>query len=923
MKFLFEDQPHQLTAVNAIVDLFDSALMPPRNLLGGAWSAPGAAGHRAFRLDLETLLANTRLIQTREQVPESTELKFLSERDLLGTPTAFPNFSIEMETGTGKTYVYIRTCLRLAQEYGLRKFVIAVHSAAIRAGVLKTFEQTTEHFASVFDGMSYGWGGMSDNSGLDDFLDPSDAVRFLVVMVQSFDKPEKNLLYRTPETIPIWGGSAPRIESLSATQPVVIIDEPQNMESDKRRQAIATLSPLFALRYSATHKNPYNLVHRLDARTAQAKGLVKSIIVKGVAPGRDAGQAFVALLSTSAKGKSDVRATLRVNTPDNETGGVKQTELTVTEGSDLEEETGLNAYAGWIVEEIERDPERITFENGEILDIYVETETDRKSIWRDQLYQTIRAHLSRQAELDKQGVDVKVLSLIFVDHVEDYEGDEAVLPALFDETYTAVCAKFFTAEEHPKPDTVRTAYFARNAKGTAKDVGPGFSSRKAIENKAYDLIIANKEKILIRAEPAAFIFSHSALREGWDNPNVFQACFLRHVRSPIERRQQIGRGLRLAVKESGERLMSRDLNKLTLIVDETFSEFRDALNKEYAAGKGKKDVSESNVPDIENLDSAVEVWLRPAQRDSAAFENLWKRIRYRTRYRVDLSSDALVEAVLAGNSIKELRRIRVTANRVSSGRLRFDEDGRVTTSDGEVSGAQGTQMLRVGSLPDPVRLVEDRLQAAAVPLNLTRTTIRQIIARAPHKDRAIRQPEQWCAVLARAIQDAAIESMVKGIIYELLPEADWWTADLVFTEPVVAYDKPEPDPGAPWRGVVETRADGPNLNTHVIHDSRVERRFGLKLDEDDDVQLFCKLPRRFSIDTPVGRYSPDFAVVVLREGVEQLYLIRETKATLSLKDLDWDEELRIRFAFRHFDAAPESAVHYDHTTDAAGLRLPP
>ena len=925
VKFVFEEQAHQILAIDAVVDLFDSALLLPEDAVGGALAAAGAAGNSGYGFDFDQLLENTRVVQAREGVPIDDDLGFLDIEDMLGNARAFANFSVEMETGTGKTYAYIRTCLQLAEEYGLRKFVIVVHSQAIRVGVLKTFDQTAEHFAEAFPGLSYGWAALGDGSGLDDFVDPSNTVRFLVAMVQAFDRPETNTMYRVPESLPLWGDSARRVEALAELRPVLVIDEPQNMATPNRRKALATLNPLIALRYSATHRERFNLVHRLDARTAQAKGLVKSIAVKGVAPGRDASQAYVALVGIKAARRT-VRAVLRVNVPDPAGDGVVQREIEAQLGDDLENETGLESYRGWIVVDIAREPDRVFFENGEVVDLFEETDTDRRSVWRDQLLQTVRVHFARQAELDRRGEKVKVLSLFFIEAVADYDGDDAVLPALFDEVYVeASVSPSYKGLALSPPEKARAGYFATTAKGAAVDTR-GLSDQRDAEARAYDLIIANKEKILVRSEPTAFIFSHSALREGWDNPNVFQTCFLRHVRSPVERRQQIGRGLRLAVRETGERLKDPELNRLTIVVDESFIEFRDALNREYQEGRTQAPRGQSDrggdPPAVDDADREVHITLRPDQRASAEFEALWERIRYRARYRVDLDSDKLVAAVLASEEIKELRRVRTTANRISSATLRFDKEGQVATSVGETGEAFGAEIVRLGPLPDPVRLVEDRLQSAAIPLNLTRRTIRKVLAGAPYKDRAVKQPEQWCAVIARAIQEVAIEQMVDGIVYEPLSESEWWSADVIFADEFSAYDMPEPDPGAPWRGVVATRGDGPNLYSHVDHDSRVERRFSLKLDDTDEVRLFTKLPRRFTIDTPVGRYSPDFAILVERDGAERLYLVRETKGTRNLKDLDWDEEMRIRFARAHFAAAPSPPVSFDHTTDVDGLRLP-
>ncbi len=924
MKFLFEEQPHQLRAVAAVADTFDGALLPPALPVGDLVAA-GATGHAGYVLDRELLGENLRVVQAREGLKPSTDVLTLDIEDLLGNQASIPTFDVEMETGTGKTYVYIRTCLQLAQEFGLRKFVMVVHSQAIRAGVLKTFEQTRQHFGQVFPALKYGWGALSSSSALDDFLNPSDAPQFLVAMVQSFDRPDTNTLYRAPESMALWG-SGRRIEQLAAMRPVLVVDEPQNMTTDKRKQALATFNPLLMLRYTATLADRFNIVYRLDARTAQEMNLVKSVAVRGVAAARDRNQAFVQLMGMKSIRRKP-HAQLKVNVPV-DGGAVAQDIITVGLGDDLEDETGLPAYAGWVVEEIERKPDRIGFTNDEWVGLDEQTETDRRGLWRDQLRATIRAHLQRRRQFEQDKVPVKVISLVFVESVGDYVGPDATLPALFDQEYREVVARYFAGEDFGEPDQQRVAYFATTKKGEVRDTR-GLAAEREWEQQAYDLIIANRERLL-EPETPSFVFSHSALREGWDNPNVFQVCFLRHTASPVERRQQVGRGLRLAVCADGTRLHEPELNRLTVVVDESFADFRKALNDEYkksgiGAGGEAADGGGGGGGGltIEDADTEVEVTLLQHQVESDEFRELWDRIRYRTRFHVELDTDALVQAVLASEEIKSLKRVRTSSNLVTSARLRYGTDGLVHVRANEISEAAGTQVVRTGPLPDLVRLIEDRLQSNAPPLNLTRATIGKILASAPYKDRAVRQPEQWAALVAEAIVAVAVEQMVNGIVYEPLPESDWWEAELIFDKTQTAYDRPEPPvAGAPWHGVLATREPGPNLHSHVIHDSRVERFFAEGLDLNTDVRLFCKLPRRFTIDTPVGRYSPDWAIVVDRDGTDRLYLVRETKATLDLRQLPDDQALRIRFATRHFGAAPNPPVNFDHTTDKDGLRLP-
>ncbi|HEX5374602.1 MAG TPA: DEAD/DEAH box helicase family protein, partial [Solirubrobacterales bacterium] len=480
--------------------------------------APGAESHAGFQLDFPAMTGNMRRIQAGAGLRTDDRLEMLELADLREIRRGFPNFSIEMETGTGKTYCYIRTCLRLADEFGLRKFVIAVHSQAIREGVLKALADTEEHFRSeLFPELIYEWGTLTEDAGIEEFAEPSDTVRFGVVMVQSLDKPEQNRIYREPENAALFGGG-PAIERIAALRPVLVVDEPQNMATPLRRRALASLDPLFCLRYSATHRERFNLVHRLSARDAHALGLVKRIAVRGVISGRDAGQAYVSLVGLAVR-KRSIKAVVRFHEP-GASGGVTVAERKLGLGDDLEELSGLEAYEGWVVHEIERNPDRIVFENGQVIEVGGETEVDREALWFDQVKETIRTHLDRQRDILSHGLPVKVLSLFFVDSVADYSGDGAVLPSLFDRAYEELRPIYADHMTLPGPDRARISYFATDRNGTAKDTRGTQADREA-EARAYDLIIARKEELLDPGEPVAFVFSHSALQEGWDNPNVF------------------------------------------------------------------------------------------------------------------------------------------------------------------------------------------------------------------------------------------------------------------------------------------------------------------------------------------------------------------------------------------------------------------
>lgn len=919
MKFRFDDQPHQAAAVSAVVDLFEGALLPPREILVG--QAAGAEGHGSFALGQDILSENLAAVSARESVPQQSQLALLSVTDLQDTERSFPNFSVEMETGTGKTYVYISTALRLAELYGLRKFVILVHSVAIRAGVVKTFEQTEEHFRLKYPGIPFKWGVLGENSALNDFVEPSSTVQFLVASVQALDKPDKNTLYLSKEEPQLWGDPQSGVAQIATMRPVVLIDEPQNMSTDLRHRAIATLNPLVALRYSATHKEAFNLVHRLGPKEASDAGLVKRVSVKGIVAGED-GKPYVRIDKLRS-----VRKRLMANGVIDRTGvnGPKRTPIVLQNGTDLfDESDGIEAYRGLIVDSIERKPDRVIFENGLIVKVGEESGVDQLAVWRDQLRHTIRQHLSRQKQIDATGREVKVLSLFFVERVADYAGVDAVLPKMFDQLYREEWLRAGGVEQYaPDPVELRVAYFPSTKTGILKDTS-GRVSDAEFEARAYKEIITNKELILDKANPRAFIFSHSALKEGWDNPNVFQVGFLRHTRSDLERRQQIGRGLRIPVDQDGRRVMDPGINRLTLIVDESFTDFRDGLNAEYVAAGGNG--SGDTPPDIENADNAVVVRRRAAQFASPEFAELWKRIRYKARYRVTVNTEALPALVAASAHIEDLAFLERRANIVQSADIVYDKGGRVTTADSSVSESRGERILvSVQRLPNVVHLIEDQLQHGKFPLQLTRQTIAAIINEVPleYKRRVLDDPDRWARILATAIRFETIEQMVDGIAYELLNDNNWWIDADVFTETETKYPaQPLPGNPDPTSGVTAATEGGTNLYDHVDYDSHVERSFASQLENNrDQVKLFTKLPRRFRVRTPVGEYSPDWAIVYDDDGAQKLYLIRETKDTLNLDDLDWDEAMRIRFAKKHFAAAPIGSVDYINTTDTAGLRV--
>lgn len=919
MRFRFDaGQEHQIAAVDAVRDLLTAgALRGP-----GAVThlSPGAAGHRRFEFGSTALLGNLKRVQERGEVKVDSRIETLDETDLRGVARSFPNFSIEMETGTGKTYCYIRTCLRIAEEFGLRKFIIVVHSQAIREGVLKTLADTEEHFRSeLFPDLPYEWSVLSEGSGVEEFVEPSDSVRFGVGMIQSFDKPAKNRLYRESESAALFGGG-PSIERIAELRPVLVADEPQNMATPLRRRALASLNPLLCLRYSATHRERFNLIHRLSAREAYERGLVKRIAVSGVMAGRDAGQAYVSLVELLVR-KRSIAAVARVHEP-GPNGDVKVVERRLGLGDDLRAMTGLDVYEGWVVHAIERDPDRVVFENGTTVLVGCETALDRNALWFDQIKETLRTHFECQRDIVQRGLAVKVLSLFFVDSVVDYAGDDAVLPALFDRAYEELRPLYQHDLGLPSAEQARIAYFATDRQGRAKDTRGTRADREA-EARAYELIIARKEALLDPLESAAFVFSHSALQEGWDNPNVFQTCFLRNVRSELQRRQQVGRGLRLCVNELGERVTDREVNRLTVVVDESFAEFRDQLAAEYVAARREVGDPVDDAPPLEDAATEITVKRRADLFASEAFSELWDRIRYRTQFRVHIDELGLIEAVVGSAELGELRGVAKTRNTIETGDVVFDADG-IPDSNTSIDSVRAGQVLsRRGRLPDVTRLIEDDLYAKSPAIPLTRSTIGEIVRRSPRPELALAQPEQWAAAVTAAVRAVGVEQMLGGIVYEPLPESGWWEANTI---PATFLWKvsPEPPAGVAWQGAFEAAAESSSLYDWIAHDSKVEREFGKQLEADDRVDLFVKLPRQFKIDTPVGSYSPDWGVVLREESGagQRLVLVRETKATRTLAELPASERLRILAAREHFALEMKAGpVDFAVTTAKDGLRV--
>ena len=606
MKLQFDaNQTYQLDAIIALTDLFEGQPQgaPEYSVIQmGEWGGMFAGQEQTelgvgnqVLLSPDKLLANVRAVQTRNDIDVSDPSVPLEAWDLFdaaaNSARTCPHFSIEMETGTGKTYVYLRTIFELSRRFGFQKFIIVVPSVAIREGVLKNIEITADHFRALYNNLPFEhfvYDAKKVNR-LRQFA-VSNTLQILIINIDAFRKnftgteeeQKSNVIYKESDKL---SGRQP-IEFVQAARPIVIIDEPQSVDStEKAQEAIRALNPLCTLRYSATHRNPYNLVYRLDPVKAFELRLVKQIVVANASGDGGANDAFVRVEQIDYK--KGIKAKLRIHTQTSE--GPKEKSFAVKNGADLFQLSGERAAYenGFVIAEINAEPanEFIRFNNGRVLRLGEESGGMRDDVWRAQIKHTVKKHLEKEVQVRQRGI--KVLSLFFIDRVanyRDYDGSGQPVKGKFAEAFEAALAEFAKDPRYAPLDwlklpfdSLHNGYFASDKKGVLKDTRGDTQA----DDEVYNLIMKEKERLLSLDEPLRFIFSHSALREGWDNPNVFQICTLNETRSAVKKRQEIGRGLRLPVDLNGLRVFDESVNKLFVMANESYEDFARALQTEY------------------------------------------------------------------------------------------------------------------------------------------------------------------------------------------------------------------------------------------------------------------------------------------------------------------------------------------------------
>lgn len=607
MKLKFKQQAFQADAVKAVVDCFAGqpkstgykySIDPGRAALGSTIALPGidggGFGNDKLTISPAHLLENIQSVQRRQNLPISTELK--------RTPGCDLNLDVEMETGTGKTYCYIKTMFELNRDYGWSKFIVVVPSIAIREGVLKSFDIMAEHFLELYGKKArYFVYNSKQLHNLESYS--SDAgINVMIINVQAFNArgEDARRIYLELDDFQ----SRRPIDVISKNQPILILDEPQKMEGPATVAKLAEFNPLMILRYSATHKTDHNKVYRLDAIDAYNQKLVKKIAVRGITvKGLSGTNAYFYLesIKISATNPPEARTEIEIQ----QKNGIKRAHRLLKKGDNLlSRSEGLEQYRGFVVSDINAIENTVSFTNGIVLNAGEATgDVNESTLRRIQIRETIKAHFEKEQMLFGQGI--KVLSLFFIDTVAKYRsydetGEQAGEYArMFEEEYNAQLNEVLTLEDTTynnylkqiRASQTHTGYFSIDKK-TKRLVDPevrtrGESAGEADDVDAYDLILKDKERLLTFEEPVRFLFSHSALREGWDNPNVFVICTLKHSDNTISRRQEVGRGMRLARNQSGDRIddpaIVHQVNVLTVVANESYKDFVAALQKDISA----------------------------------------------------------------------------------------------------------------------------------------------------------------------------------------------------------------------------------------------------------------------------------------------------------------------------------------------------
>ena len=864
MKFYFEPNlNHQLEAISAVAGISGifqgaSRVRPEERL----WF--GDVSNNVVKLPFDDWLENAKRIAKESGIEEPASVEE-------------PDFSIEMETGTGKTYVYLRTIFELNRRFGLHKFMIVVPSVAIREGTLTQLEDTKQHFSEMYGTIAEVVQYNSKNLPAVHSFCSSNHLSIMVMNKQAFDSDKKVINDEERD-----GGNL--LEMLQKVQPIVVLDEPQQgMDTANMQKRLAAFNPLLKLRYSATHRHPKNIVNRLTPYEAYNAGLVKKISVLSIHETNTQSNVAIECKQINlSKDKPTAKLQLNVRL----TGGEYKSKIfVIKQHDDLEKRTKNPAYHGWIVEDIGStdifDGEGyIKFTNGEEISEGAGHGSDKEAIFREQIRRAIQAHFNHKKRVTPLGI--KPLTLFFIDRVANYINEDGLIRRLFEEEYTAYHKKKFKSE----PDNiaeVHGGYFAKTSSGDWTDNKTSMANNKEI----YERILRKKKELISFGDKLEFIFSHTALGVGWDNPNVFTICTLNDSHSTIKKRQEIGRGLRLCVDQSGKRYRDPEnvkegdeVNLLTVVANDSYhafvSTYQEEIREELGIGaKAPKPRNARKDPTI--------VRRNDAQFNSDDFKNLWALIAKKTKCRVHFS-----EAKLTTKCVERLNSIVVDENKLVIGLNvwnKFDDKNEIEDQSKGVttSSVQGvlTQVDTVSELARNTAISE--MTSAKILSDMSDVAKRQLA----------KNPMQFLSEASKRIRHVMNTEMVRLVQYDKTGEA--YPMDLL--EPEIPTQ----------RDLMETPKRG--LYDHAICDSKVELDFAESLEAENIVRVFVKLPSEYKIPMPFGgTYNPDFALMIQKKNLDdpdakgEFYFTVETKGASEFEKLKEEEKLKIECAVRHFEA---------------------
>ena len=1032
MKFNFKIQQYQTDAVDAVVKVFKGqgfhdkvsfirdlgkVTEPVQQQLsfimqddfGETDDPSNDTGYKNELIELsdDQLLHNIQELQSQNNIKLSPSLvKDLGRCSL----------DIEMETGTGKTYVYIKTMFELNKRYGWSKFIVVVPSIAIREGVKKSFEITAEHFMEHYGKKArFFVYNSSDLNKLDSFSSGS-GINVMIINTQAFasslkedgKSKEARIIYSKRDEFQ----SRRPIDVIKANRPIIILDEPQKMGGDVTQKALKNFNPLFTLNYSATHAKQHNLVYVLDALDAFNKRLVKKIEVKGFEVKNFRGTdkyLFLEQIILSSKKPPMARIELEIGY----NKSINRETRILGVGDDLYYKSEeMEQYKGYVISEIDPFSGTVTFTNGEVIKTgEVVGDVSEKDMRRIQIRETILSHFEKEEKLFNMGI--KTLSLFFIDEVAKYRqydenGDEVLgeYGVMFEEEYISVLNTYITMFDTPYQKYLKTAcedvskihrgYFSIDKKtGRSIDSQLKRGSEFSDDISAYDLILKNKERLLSFDEPSRFIFSHSALREGWDNPNVFQICTLKHSDSQTAKRQEVGRGLRLCVNQAGNRMDAEtcgdtvhDINMLTVIASESYKDFVTDLqadiktvlydrpttaSSEYFKGKFVKvdgvptlidseqanaiefyliangyvdmkrkitdkyrtDVQMNTVAplpeELQHMTEGIQTLIQSVYDDSMIekmitdghetkvkenplnenfakkeFQALWKQINHKYAYTVEFDSEELITKAIA--HIDERLFVSELQYTTSVGRQKAEmNEHEIGRGDSFGSVKTRTQTLKHA---ETSQIKYDLIGKIAEGTVLTRKTVARILQgiRLDKFYMFRNNPEEFISKVIKLIKEQKANMVVEHIYYDQI-EGE-------YKEDIFTADKSSQSFDKAFRA---SKAIQDYVFTDGTAEDSIEKKFATSLEEAEEVCVYAKLPKGFHIPTPMGNYSPDWAIAFNEGTVKHIFFIAETKGTMESLNLRPIEQAKIRCAKKLFNEISTESVRYEAVNDYQNL----